>query len=146
MKVNSPGLYLGCIIVEYKGNNLSLLHSREGYYIKKIKLDKSRKLADDHFEKACFELSVYNKVLLIVLDGCRIYEVIKINDIKTYKLDTDSYIHGFNNLKCLNQFVVSTVLQYYHKVTETDVRSEKFSITLLMKNNKEINELLFEEF
>ncbi len=141
MKINNPGAYYGCILVEYRGSNLNLLNSKNAHYIKPIEIKKSLEIDNNKMEPACFKLEVYNKELLIVLDGCVIYEIIKKNNTNTYNLITESYINGFKTFKHSSQFIITTKLIYYNIISETDSRQESFNLTLILKNNKEVNNL-----
>ena len=57
-------------------------------------------LDKDQIEGACFRFKVYDRDLLIALDGLITYEIEKIKDDIVYNLIEESDINSFRTFKC----------------------------------------------
>lgn len=145
MKINLPHSTSGSIIVEYLGNNEFLRNTENGYFIKSVKIEPTVKLVDNEIKSSCFKIKLYNKDLLIVLNGLSVFEIVtEENGIISY-IESNTYLSRYRILKHSRTFIAVGRIYYFLVNNDTDVREEVFKYTLILDNNPKIQEMLDEE-
>src|SRR5690606_38155582 len=136
---------IGSIIIEYLGNNEFLRNSENGYYIKSIKIEPTVKLNNNEIKGSCFKIKLYNKDLLIVLNGLIVFEIVEEENGTINYIESFTYLSRYRILKHKKTYVAVGRIYYFLANNDTDIREEVFKYTLILDNNPKIQELLDEE-
>lgn len=141
MKILKPWSPNGNLLLHYKGKNIMMQRTSKGFTSHKVKLMESIQLQNYGMERCCFELSFYDKLFLLVIDGYKIYEIVTDGvGNRTHVELKDTWIYAdFFEEKDL--FIIKGQINYFNQVTPDFLVLDKFQFQANFINQNYIIEM-----
>lgn len=146
MKIYPPGFDSGNFVTTYIGENIKIKNSAFRLTSQRIRFNKSLIINGNIIERCCFEMTILNRRVLMVLDDNRrdnnrmddelIYEIVEEDSKKIYKLLENSRTYVKNHFVGDKKFIVQGALYIRYYYSEDAEFEEEFEFQLELIKHK----------